>query len=139
VGRPGPLVLRPWLRLSVLGEDPKTGAVGSQTLAVSDRRRLDILGGYPVRFDYRRGEKKGERVFGRTKPPLIHTRCSPQIRGKKCSIWRPYNTLSAGRGGRGLALCQPIQGPDARSVVCCAGQVSPDLSQGALLHNELRG
>jgi len=49
--------------LSVPGEDPKTVAVGSQTLAVTDRRRLDILGGYPVRFDYRRGEEKGGRVF----------------------------------------------------------------------------
>jgi len=89
VRRPGPSVLRPWPRLSVPGEDPKSLVVGSQTLAVTDRRRLDIPGGYPVRFDYRRGEGKKGSSF-RTKPPLLHTRCSPQIRGKNCSISWPY-------------------------------------------------
>jgi len=81
------LVHRP--RPLLTGEAQEFVAVGSQTLAVTDRRRLDISGRYPVWFDYRRGEEEKGSSF-RTKPPLIHTRCSPQIRGKNCSISWPY-------------------------------------------------
>jgi len=90
VRRPGPLVLRPWPRLSVPGEDPKIGAIGSQTLAITDRRRLDILGGYPVRFDYRRGEEKGGRVFVFEPTTSDTHEVLASIHGKKCSISWPY-------------------------------------------------
>ena len=73
VGWPWPLVHRPWPLLTVM------------TGAWLDSDWIDIPGGYRVWF-----------VFGmeeweiRIKPPLFHTRWTPQIRGKDCSISALY-------------------------------------------------
>jgi len=116
-----------------------TVAVPTQTLAVTDRDGRRDRGRWctdPGRYGRRLGSDcggiswvdivfdsffwRGEGWEIRIKPPLNHTRWTPQIAVK--TVWFAAFIYPLSRNyGRGLAPCQPIRAQKSCSGVCCEG------------------